>query len=97
MEKNTTKIIYCYVKKMYIILYNTKKTEEVTVFLKNVFFPMSISMLLYPLQNQSFIYSPSDALVSCLKRSIKIYNKTAPTCFGVTVTPSSGSALIGAY
>ena len=43
---------------------------------------------------QSFIYSPTDALVSCLKGSIKIYIKIAPTCFGVTVTPSSRSALI---
>ena len=46
---------------------------------------------------QSFIYSPIDALVSCLKNNIKIYIKTAPTYFGVTVTPSSGSALIRAY
>jgi hypothetical protein len=36
---------------------------------------------------QSFIYSPTDAPVSCLKNGIKIYIKTAPTCFGVTVTP----------
>ena len=46
---------------------------------------------------QSFIYSATDALVSCLKKYIKIYIKTAPTCFGVTVTPSSASALICAY
>jgi len=49
---------------------------------------------------QSFIYSPTDALVSCLKNNIKIYikiyTKTAPTCFGA-VTPSLGSALIRAY
>ena len=48
--------------------------------------------------NQSFIYSPTDALVNCLKNikiHIKIYIKTAPTCFGA-VTPSSGSALIRA-
>ena len=36
--------------------------------------------------------------MSCLKNNIKIYIKiyikTAPTYFGVTVTPSSGSALI---
>jgi len=32
--------------------------------------------------------------VSYLKNNIKIYIKTAPTCFGVIVTPSSGSALI---
>ena len=32
-----------------------------------------------------------------LKHNIKIYIKTAPTCFGVTVTPSSESALICAY
>jgi len=43
-----------------------------------------------------FIYSPTDILVSCLKKYIKIYFKTAPTCFGA-VTPSSGSALIRAY
>jgi len=31
--------------------------------------------------------------VSCLKKDgIKIYIKRAATCFGVTVTPSSGSA-----
>ena len=51
--------------------------------------------------NQSFIYSPTDALVSCLKNNIKIYikiyMKTATAYFGVTVTPSSGSALIRAY
>ena len=48
----------------------------------------------------SFIYSPTDSLVICLKNNIKvyikIYIKTAPTCVGV-VTPSSGSALIRAY
>jgi len=32
-----------------------------------------------------------------LENNIKIYIKTAPTCFGVTVTPSSGSALICVY
>jgi hypothetical protein len=37
-------------------------------------------------------YSPTDAQVSYLKNNIKIYIKTAPTCFGA-VTPSSGSAL----
>ena len=42
---------------------------------------------------QAFIHSPTDALVSCLKNIIKIYIKTAPTCFGALVTPSSGSAL----
>ena len=51
---------------------------------------------------QSFIYSATDTLVSCLKKNnikiyITIYIKTAPTCFGVTVTPSSGSALICVY
>jgi hypothetical protein len=39
-----------------------------------------------------FFYSPTDAQVKCLKNNIKIYIKTAPTCFG-TVTPSSGRAL----
>ena len=45
-------------------------------------------------EDQNFIYSPTDTLVSCLKNNIKIYVKTASTCFGVTATPSSGSALI---
>ena len=50
---------------------------------------------------QSFIYSPTDALVSCLKNNInvciKIYIKTPPIYFGVSVKPSRGSALIYAY
>jgi hypothetical protein len=37
-------------------------------------------------------YPPTDAQVNCLKNNIKIYIKTAPTCFGA-VAPSSGSAL----
>ena len=45
---------------------------------------------------QSFIYSPTYTLVSCLENNIKIYIKiyieTAPKYFGVTVTPSPGSA-----
>jgi len=32
-----------------------------------------------------------------IKMYIKICIRTAPSCFGVTVTPSSGSALICAY
>jgi hypothetical protein len=39
--------------------------------------------------------------VNCLKNNFNIYIKinikTAPTCFGVTVTPSSGSALLYYY
>jgi hypothetical protein len=42
-------------------------------------------------------YLPNDAQVNVLKNNfkiyIKIYIKTAPTCFGA-VTPSSGSALL---
>jgi len=44
-----------------------------------------------------FIYSLTNAVLSCrknIKIYIKIYIKTAPTYFGVTDTPSSGSALI---
>jgi hypothetical protein len=48
--------------------------------------------LIYP-----FFYSPTDAQVNCHKNNfkirIKIYIKTAPTCF-YAVTPSSGSALL---
>jgi hypothetical protein len=47
-------------------------------------------------ERKDFIYSPTDAPVSCFKNNIKIYIKiyikTAPTCF-VAVKPSSGSAL----
>ena len=39
----------------------------------------------------------SVVLKNNIKIYIKIYIKTAPTCFGVTVTPSSGSPLICAY
>jgi hypothetical protein len=43
-----------------------------------------------------FFNSPTDAQVNCLKNNfkiyIKIYIKTALTCFGA-ITPSSGSAL----
>ena len=46
---------------------------------------------------QSFFLSPTDAQVNYLKNNfkiyIKIYIKTAPTCFGA-ITPSSGSALL---
>jgi len=38
------------------------------------------------------LYSPANAHVNCLKYNIKIYIKTAPTCFGA-VTPSSGRSL----
>jgi hypothetical protein len=48
---------------------------------------------------QSFIYSPTGALVSCLKNNIKIYIKiyieTAPTCFvGVTAPKHVGAVLM---
>jgi hypothetical protein len=38
------------------------------------------------------IYSPANAQATVFKDNIKLYIKTAPTCFGA-VTPSSGSAL----
>jgi len=44
-----------------------------------------------------FFYSPTDAQLDNIKNNfkiyIKIYIKTAPTCFGA-VTPSSGSAVL---
>jgi len=40
---------------------------------------------------QSFSFT-NECTSDCLKNSIKIYIKIAPTCFGL-VTPSSGSAL----
>jgi hypothetical protein len=49
---------------------------------------------------QSFVYSPTDAQVSCLNNNFKMYIKidikTAPTCLGAVI-PSSGSALLRAY
>ena len=44
--------------------------------------------------DQRFINSPTDALVSCRKNDTKIYIKTAPTCFGVTVTPQNVGAVL---
>jgi len=41
------------------------------------------------LNYQSVVYSPTNALVSILKNNIKIYIKTAPKFFGVTVTRSN--------
>jgi len=38
-------------------------------------------------------FSPTNAQVIVLKKNIKIYIKTAPTCFSA-VAPSSGSALL---
>jgi len=35
--------------------------------------------------------------VNCLENNIKIYIKKTPTCFGVTVTPSTGSAVNREY
>jgi len=44
----------------------------------------------------SFLFTPTDTQVNCLKDSFKIYTKInfniGPTCLGV-VTPSPGSAL----
>ena len=58
----------------------------------STFVPCNILIL------SKFIYSPTDAQLNCLGNNLKIYIeiniKTAPTCFGVTVTPSSGSALL---
>ena len=72
--------------------------QEVLITQKYVLFSHSYRASWY---YQTFIYSPTDALVSCLKNNvniyIKIYIKTIPTYFGVTVTPSSGRALICAY
>jgi len=47
--------------------------------------------------NVLFIHQLMHKLIVLKKNNIKIYIKTAPTCFGVTFTPSSGSALICAY
>ena len=41
-----------------------------------------------------FIYSPTDEVVICLKNNIKIYIKTAPTYFSVTVEPKFVGAVL---
>jgi hypothetical protein len=46
---------------------------------------------IYGLENRN-----ERSLFFVVKNSIKIYTKTAPTCFG-TVTPLSGGALIRTY
>ena len=54
---------------------------------------MEFSVTNLPSFLQNFIDSPTDVKMNYLKNNIKIYIKTAPTCFGA-VTPSSGSALL---
>ena len=48
------------------------------------------------MQSDSAEIKPAQCCIKLVFRlnNIKIYIKTAPTFFGVTVTPSSGSALI---
>ena len=43
---------------------------------------MNMTMLIIPSVTKVF-FSPTDAQENFFKRSIKIYIKTAPTCFGV--------------
>jgi len=35
------------------------------------------------IQGQNFFYLQTDTQENCFKMSIKIYIKTAPTCFGI--------------
>jgi hypothetical protein len=42
----------------------------------------------------NFIYSPTNALVSCLKKNIKIFIKTAPTSFGAVTPPTAQSTAL---
>jgi hypothetical protein len=54
--------------------------------LQNVCFLFHVHTVLLHLDTIKFFYSPTDAQVNCLKNNfkiyIKIYIKTAPTCFG---------------
>ena len=93
------KVMSCAWKLLFRWITCFRNSEEssyfVTVNKILIYFPHSYRPSWY---YQNIIYSPTDAPVSYLKKNnIKIYIKTAPTCFGVTVTPSSGSALIRAY
>ena len=36
-----------------------------------------------------FFYSPTDAQVKCRKKNIKMYIKTAPTCFGALASTNN--------
>ena len=88
MKCNSKTIIYskpnecALVKCISLQVYNHQRVSVVRV---------SHRILIKYTVNQVF-YSTTDAQVNCLKNNIKIYIKTAPTCFGA-VTPSSGSAL----
>jgi hypothetical protein len=44
------------------------------------FFPTAVTSILIL---SKFFYSPTDAQENCFKKDIKIYIKTAPTCFGL--------------
>jgi hypothetical protein len=45
------------------------------------FFPHSRAVHLDIIR--SFFYLPTDAQEKCFKKNIRIYTKTAPTCFGL--------------
>jgi hypothetical protein len=52
----------------------------VSFFLELWFIPLFISETFKTL---SVFYLPTDAKENCFKKNIKIYIKTAPTCFGL--------------
>jgi hypothetical protein len=85
--------LYCKVEVRFYVILITVGTRLAPInlvpwFLENIRFvhtSLHIKVLfIHQLMHQSVV----------LKNNIKIYIKTVPTCFGVTVTPSSGSALI---
>ena len=73
------------------ILLHSAKNQNISVVLKAIIRVSERTLIKYT-EKSRFFYSPTNAQVIVLKNNIKIYIKTAPTCFGA-VTPSSGSAL----
>ena len=90
-----------------IILYTAHAQSENLedareIYADGTYFPNNLCILVVKANKcryyERYIYSPTDAPVSCPKKTIlKFTLKHSPTCFAVTVTPSSRSALIYAY
>jgi hypothetical protein len=74
-------------------IYLKKRKKDKIDFVVNMVMHFFLAYIPCILTLSKFYYSPSDALVNCLKSNFKIYIKTAATCFGA-VTPLSGSELL---
>jgi len=80
--------VAAYVRSLLVSVCCTVRQETVLVYCM-----FSLVRFVHKIAKVLFIHQLMHQSV-VLKNNIKVYIKTAPTCFGVTVTPSSGSALI---